>query len=107
MTASSAQGSLIRLVAFPVESNLQESLTSRNFMAKRSTRLRPGFAALARCTAHTPTCFPFFMLILSANDPGTKSSISDQGRVMMRIGLRTVTPKLSQEIRGRREQRVE
>jgi hypothetical protein len=75
-------------------------------MANRSTTLRPGFAALARCTAHTPTCFPFVVLILSAKDPGTKSSISDQGRVMMRIGLCTVTPERFHEIRGKTEQRV-
>src|ERR1035437_3271770 len=106
MMATSAHGSLTRLVDFPVESNLQETFTSRSFMAKRSTTLRPGFAALARCTAHTPTCSPFVVLILSANDPGTKSSISDQGRVMMRIGLSTVTPEVSLEIRGRTEQRV-
>src|ERR1035437_8856873 len=111
MMATSAHGSLTRLVDFPVESNLQETFTSRSFMAKRSTTLRPGFAALARCTAHTPTCFPFVVLILSANDPGTKSSISDQGRVMMRIDCAQSRPKypmkfVEEQNRGRTEQRV-
>ena len=106
MMATSAHGSLTRLVDFPVESNLQETFTSRSFMAKRSTTLRPGFAALARCTAHTPTCFPFVVLILSANDPGTKSSISDQGRVMMRIDCAQSRPKYPMKFVEEQNKRV-